>query len=353
MIGFAAGDFRPLRFNCNGGHIAARETFDAAVPLPILSNARRASYHSPKMLGRGGHMRHVGLPHIGLQGITVMDAEATLALSHLISQLSRNAGYLARKEVDAILEKIRPDPKRLEPFSFKVYSQNGEDGIIEEIFSRLGIKRGRFCEIGVQNGLECNSLYLIHKGWQGRWIEGDKTQHDRIMNKFSTLVQGGRLGLVTGFVTAENINEMFSRVGIFDEELDFLSIDIDGNDIYLLEALQATPKVICIEYNSKFPPPSSKKPVYNPANAWRGGDYMGSSLVAIDEVARNNGYALVATDIAGVNAFFVRSDLAGDLFCPDRSAANLYNPPRYWLTLDLYRNIGHPADFGPYTDLVE
>ena len=78
---------------------------------------------------------------------------------------------------------------------------------------------------------------------------------------------------------------------------------------------------------------------------------MGSSLLAITEVADAIGYQLVATNITGANAFYVRKDLASNLFSEDFSAANLYNSPRYWLTIDHYNYIGHPADFGPYVDL--
>ena len=226
-----------------------------------------------------------------------MDAEAGKAFHSFAWQLRNNAGYLARKEANELLEKIRSDPKRLEPFGFKVYSQNEEDGIVEEIFNRLRIERGLFCEIGVENGLECNTLYLIHKGWRGWWIEGNQAQRDRILGKFSSLIQSDRLRLIIGFITAENINQAFADGKINNKELDFLSIDVDGNDVYLFDALKISPKVICIEYNAKFPPPLSKKPVYNPENMWRGGDYIGSSLVAINETAHKKGYTLVGTNI--------------------------------------------------------
>jgi hypothetical protein len=80
---------------------------------------------------------------------------------------------------------------------------------------------------------------------------------------------------------------------------------------------------------------------------------MGSSLKAVDEVAGRKGYRLVGTNISGVNAFFVRSDLAGALFCDDSSPEYLYNPARYWLAFDHFSDIGHPADFGDYVDLMD
>jgi hypothetical protein len=204
----------------------------------------------------------------------------------------------------------------------------------------------------VENGLECNSLYLIHKGWRGSWIEGDPIQRELIQNKFDSLFKNGRLQLLFDFVTAENFNSLIAKCELDNRELDFLSIDIDGNDIYLMAAMNFYPKVICIEYNAKFPPPISKKPVYNPNNIWKLTDYMGSSLVAIAETAHEKGYTLVGTNIAGSNAFFVRDDLTKNLFCSNTSAEYLYNPPRYWLTNDAFLHVGFPPDFGPYTDLV-
>jgi hypothetical protein len=281
-----------------------------------------------------------------------MDREIERAINLILLAIRRNSGYLARNEIEALLKNISRDVKRLEPFGFKAYSQNDEDGIIREIFNRLGIRQGRFCEIGVESGLECNSLFLIHNGWRGWWIEGDPDQRERIERKFGSLLTSGRLQLLVEIVTAENINLHFAKCELDRGELDFLSIDIDGNDIYLLEAMNSNPKVICIEYNAKFPPPLSKKPIYNPDYRWTGTDYMGSSLVAIDEIAREKNYTLVATNITGVNAFFVRNDLVKDLFCSNNSTEYLYNPPRYWLTIDAFLNIGHRSDFGPYTDLV-
>ena len=184
-----------------------------------------------------------------------MDQEILQAFNAIFSELRRNSGYLARKAVEELLAKISSDAKRLEPFGFKVYSQNDEDGIIEEIFKRLGIKQGQFCEIGVENGLECNSLYLIHKGWKGCWIEAKPSHADQIRAKFGSLLANGRLQLIADIASAENINTRLERARQNEADLDFLSIDIDGNDIYLLEALSIYPKVICIEYNAKFRPP--------------------------------------------------------------------------------------------------
>lgn len=275
----------------------------------------------------------------------------------VVTEMRRAAGYLARQEIERLQAACRADPFRLEPYGYKVYSQNDEDGILAEIFRRVGVGTGTFCEIGVEDGLECNTLYLLHQGWRGIWLEGNEAQRAPIVSKFGSLLESRRLGLGVGYVTRDNINATIGQglaaMGVDAANLDFLSIDIDGMDIYLLEALQFQPKVICIEYNAKFPPPVSKKPVFNETLQWRGTDYMGSSLSAIAETAGRKGYTLVGTNLTGANAFLVRNDLVQDRFCKSPTPEALYNPPRYYLWVDHYQgSVGHRADFGPYTDLV-
>lgn len=281
-----------------------------------------------------------------------MDDQKIFGLTDLIIRtIQRSNGYLARAELERLLVNYTREEGRLEPFGFKVYSQGDEDGVIEEIFRRLKIEKGSFCEIGVENGLECNTLYLLHKGWRGCWIEGNQQQQAFILDKFSSIIPS-RLVPLFSIVTAENINKFISQIVRQLGDLDFLSIDIDGNDIYLFEALKFAPKVLCIEYNAKFPGHISKRQIYAPTRVWTGTDYMGSSLKALAEVAQAKGYRLVGTNVTGVNAFFVRDDLAGALFPADSSPENLYNPARYWLIPDHFQHIGHHPDFGEYVDML-
>jgi hypothetical protein len=263
--------------------------------------------------------------------------------------MNQCVGYLARQEISKILEDYKSNPLRLEHFGFKVYSQSDEDGIIEEIFSRLEIEKGVFCEIGVEDGLECNTLYLIHKGWVGTWIEGDKEQESKIRKTFKNILDN-RLKLLIGFITTENINENISNCLRF-KDIDFLSIDIDGNDVYILESLSIYPKVICIEYNSKYRANLKKQQTYNPTHQWDGTDNFGASFLSINHVANKKGYQVVATNICGTNMFLVRNDLLGNKFIQTSDIQKLYNPPRYWLIKDHFSTIGHPASFGEYADI--
>jgi hypothetical protein len=236
-------------------------------------------------------------------------------------------------------------PRRLEPHGYKVWSQSDEDGILAEIFRRIGVVRpgqpGSFVEFGVDDGRECNTLKLLVEGWRGLWMEADSAKCDRIRSSFAAPLADGRLELLQTRVTAENIDGLIagSRIAAAGE-LDLLSIDIDGNDYHVLKAIRGVrPRVLVIEYNAKFPPPMDLVQPYDPSHQWDGSDYFGASLQALANLAARGGYRLVGTNLAGVNAFFVRAELAGDRFA-DENVALLYNPPRYWLVA-AYPS-GHP-----------
>lgn len=234
------------------------------------------------------------------------------------------------------------NPKCLERHGFKVYSQNDEDGIIEEIFNRIGETNKTFVEFGVQNGLESNGHYLLHKGWSGLWIEGNETYVNEIGARFYPVLKDNRLKCVNAFITKDNINFHIAGSGMVGE-IDLLSIDIDGNDYYVWEAVNVIrPRVVVIEYNAKFPPNHDWKMAYCENFVWDGSDWHGASLKALELLGRRLGYQLVGTNLSGVNAFFVRQELAGNLFISPATAEELYNPARYGR--QRYIN-GHPAKY--------
>ena len=222
------------------------------------------------------------------------------------------------------------DPKRLERYGYKVYSQNEEDGMIAEIFNRIGTTNRFFIEFGVQNGLECNTHYLLFQGWEGVFMEGSKEYCEQITKNFKQPIERGKLTLLNAFITAENINELIASTKAAKlVDIDLLSIDIDGNDYWVFEAINVIkPRVVVIEINAKFPPPVEYIMPYNPSYVWDGSDAQGVSLESITKLANKKGYNLVGTDLKGVNAFFVRKDLCGDKFADDCSARALYNPWR-------------------------
>lgn len=234
---------------------------------------------------------------------------------------------------DILTAKRIENEKCLELYGFKVYSQNDEDGIIEEIFNRIGTTDKTFVEFGVENGLECNSHYLLHKGWRGLWLEGNEKAIAEIYSRFYPAIKTGQLKCRNAFITKDNINELIAEGGIVGE-IDLLSVDIDGNDYYVWQAINVVkPRVVIVEYNAKFPPNHAWKQAYNAKHQWDGSDWMGASLKALELLGRELGYQLVGTDLSGVNAFFVRQDLATDHFIEPATSEALYNPARYYSTL--------------------
>jgi hypothetical protein len=265
-------------------------------------------------------------------------------------RIQRHLNQLTIMERERYVKDVLSDPKyddgkRLERYGLKIYSQYDEDGIIQEVFHRIGATSRTFVEFGVGNGLENNTLALLLAGWNGLWIEGSAPQVSRIQSKFRDPISNGRLRLTAAFIDRDNINGLIGEY--FNDEIDFLSIDIDGNDIHVLAALDIVrPRVITIEYNAKFPPPISIAQRYDPGFIWKQTDYMGASLAAIAKVASAKGYSLVGCGIAGVNAFFVRNDLLEDKFAAPFTAENHYQPARYFLEGTFVA--GHPPDWGPY-----
>jgi hypothetical protein len=223
------------------------------------------------------------------------------------------------------------DPLRLNRFEHQVYSQNGEDGIIAEIFRRIATRSRDFIEIGVGDGLENNTTHLLMQGWTGCWVEADEAAVTRIRRTFANQLASKQLHLEQLFVTAENIGTTLSKLGASDEP-DLLSLDIDRNTWFIWEALaRIKARLVVVEYNALYPPTVSWKVDYAPDKAWNSTAHFGASLKAYEELGRKLGYALVGCELFGANAFFVRSDLVGDRFCPPFTAENHYEPPRYWL----------------------
>ena len=272
-------------------------------------------------------------------------------LKSLNSSSSKYQDRLTELQIDNyLLENLHKNPKydnpkKLKRYEFKVFSQAGEDGIISEIFNRIGTTNKFFVEFGVGNGLENNSAYLLVKGWQGYWIEGSERFCQSIRQSFEDLIANQQLTLKNTFITGENIEDLF-RKGNVPTELDLLSIDIDGNDYWVWQAItNYRPRVVILEYNAIYPPESSWVMQYNPSHQWKYNSHMGSSLKALEKLGHQKGYKLVGCSFSGVNAFFVREDLLADHFCSPFSAENHYEPARYFLCS---QKAGHPRTFGKF-----
>ena len=270
--------------------------------------------------------------------------------SNARSQKLARAGEIAQLHayLQSLLDSPRnADERRLLKSGYRVYSQADEDGILHEIFRRIGEGKRTFLELGVGNGLENNTLFLLIQGWSGIWIEGSERKATASRKKLAAQISEGRLQIVQNFITAPAIDKKIADL-TGGRDIDLLSVDLDGNDYYILEAIRSiSPRVIVAEYNSKFPPDVPWIIEYNEAHRWDGTDYFGASLKSLELLLSGRGYSLVGCSMLGTNAFFVRTDLVNDSrFCVPFTAENHYEPSRYFL-LPAFQT-GHPVNFGPF-----
>ena len=184
-------------------------------------------------------------------------------------------------------------------FEKKVHSQFAEDGVIEKVAADLGVVKGTFFEFGIgppwqrpaEEGLEGNFVLLRERGWTGVFLDGN--------------AYPPQCGVRRELVTPLNVNALYRKHAL-PEDLDFLSIDVDGQEFWIWMALQYRPKVAILEYNGSLGPDVSLTIQFDVGHVWDGTRYHGASLRALDKLARSKGYALVYAN--GVNAMFVRGD---------------------------------------------
>ena len=237
------------------------------------------------------------------------------------------------------------EPGRLHRATRQVHSQTGQDGIIDEIFARIGAESRFFVEFGVESGIECNTANLLIQGWRGLWIETRPDLAGQIRERFAEDLAERRLTLIEAFVSAENIEDLLSS-GSVPEQLDLLGIDIAGNDYWVWKAIQRySPRVVVMPYNAVFPPHVRWVQRYDESGrGWGGDSYFGASLASLASLGAEKGYSLVGCDIAGIDAFFVRADLCKDHFAAPFTAENHYEPLRGLLT----GRSGQTPGYGPF-----
>lgn len=236
-------------------------------------------------------------------------------------------------ELSRELRSLQADVRQAMPenpagHGFKVYSQADEDGILERICAKLGLRPGVFAEIGCGDGRENNTHYLLLKGWRGIWVDGN---HENAASIRSALPVSDRLKLIEAFVTRENVVDLLLPALTTLGTLDILSVDVDGNDLAIAQAAIArfSPRIVVAEYNAKFPDPLSLSVTYDPRRTWQGDDYHGASLAAWVE-GLGPDYGLVCCNLAGTNAFFVRREFVQAF--GSYSPQQLYQPARFHLT---------------------
>ena len=203
-------------------------------------------------------------------------------------------------------------------YGCKIQSQNEEDGNIYYIFSVIGVKTKVGFEVCAGDGIECNSANLIlHHGFHGYLLDGNNEAIMRGSNFYSKRQYSGRAEFLQGWITKESIHELVDKVGLRGQEIDLLSMDIDGNDYWILKEIMdhklMNPRVIVVEYQDIIGPEKALSIPYDPNfvawnhDSWNGPNYCGASLQAFIHLLGDK-YAFVGCERLGFNGYFVRRD---------------------------------------------
>ena len=227
--------------------------------------------------------------------ISKQDTETSLVLQgKILSELNRNKSS-----------------KNIQDYEFKVFSQNGEDGIIQFLIQNTEIKNKIFVEFGVETYKEANTKFLLlNNGWSGLIIDGDKDAMEKIAS--SDLHWKYDLKSIGNFITKDNINEIIKSAGI-EGEIGLLSVDIDGNDYWVFENIDCVnPQILIMEYNSMFGDTHKISVPYDEnfvrSQKHYSNLYYGASIAALCDIANKKGYDLVGSNSFGNNLFFIRYD---------------------------------------------
>lgn len=245
------------------------------------------------------------------------------ALPARITRIQEALGRIEQRQIERQSDSIGQA-------EFRVFSQWGEDGIIQFLLGRIPLARPVFIEFGVENYVESNTRFLLtNNHWSGLVIDGSKSNIEYI--KRDPIYWACNLKVEHSFITTENINRTLTDNGM-SGDIGLLSVDIDGNDYWVWQAIDCiSPRVVICEYNSHYGPTAAVTIPYDPefvrTRAHYSGIYYGASIAALCALATEKGYSLVAGNSAGNNVFFVRNDVIGAL--PVLSPAAAYRRPQF------------------------
>ena len=236
---------------------------------------------------------------------------------HILSERIDQTKILAAQPMVREFRSLR-EAIQLSQAEFQVFSQFGDDGIIQYVVSRLHLPKSehRFIEFGVEDYREGNTRFLLlNDNWSGLVIDANEQYILGIRS--DQVYWRNDLTALARFITRENINPIIEEAG-FATRLGILSIDVDGNDYWIWEAIKSVdPAVVIMEYNGIF---GSREAVTIPyqadfvrQNAHYSHLYWGTSLQALCYLAARKRYTWIGCNNAGNNAYFVRDEYA-DLF---------------------------------------
>ena len=207
-------------------------------------------------------------------------------------------------------------PKQFNDYEFQVYSQWGEDGLIQHLIHQVPIERPIFVEFGVEKYTESNTRFLLtNNNWSGLVIDGSELHIEYIKN--DPIYWKHNLKAEHSFIDKNNINSLIKKNGICGD-IGLLSVDIDGNDYWVWDSINVVnPRIVVCEYNSLWGDKLSVSTPYNSAfgrtNAHYSNLYFGASITALTKLANSKEYSLIGSNVAGNNLFFVRNDLLGNM----------------------------------------
>ncbi|MBN8422525.1 MAG: hypothetical protein J0L73_26670 [Verrucomicrobia bacterium] len=221
-------------------------------------------------------------------------------------------------------------PQSLMPFRQKIFSRYGQDGILAEIFRRIGDGGRRFVEIGVSPAQNNTNLLLL-KGWRGLWIDAGLPKDESLPANIQILLREGKLKISRKLVNRDNGRTLLSSRG-FVEDLDLISIGIDYNTHHIFtELLSLQPRVFNVAYNGMLPADLDWAAPYDAKAVWDGSSLHGATLGTLSTAAEAGGYSLVGCELSGTDAFFVRHDLLKGRFLRPGDALFHWEPLRMHL----------------------
>jgi hypothetical protein len=229
---------------------------------------------------------------------------------------SRKSSKVNLGQIQSMLNNQKSSINDISEVEFQVFSQWGDDGIIQYLISHLDISNKTFIEFGVENYIESNTRFLlINNNWKGYVLDGSSENIKYIKNDLD-ISWAYELHAECSFIDCDNINALIKKSG-FDNEVGLLSVDIDGNDYWVWKAINCiSPVIVIVEYNSIFGKNTQWTIPYDPnfirKNKHSSGLYFGASLKAFVELGKEKGYNFIGCNSKGNNAYFIRNDKCGE-----------------------------------------